>query len=209
MNVKSFFKPVLILFLGSSLFLASCNKDDDTVTPQTQFGIFKIENSTTVEMDGAINSNSLNNFNALIVANPDINTINIVNCDGSLDDVTNLQLSKLVHDRGTNIHIKDNGTIASGGTDFFLAGTKRTKGSNTRIGIHAWASEDDNGNEVSATDFPVGHANHQQYIDYYVSIGFTPQQAEEFYYFTINSAPAEKIHWMTDEEIAQYGMLAQ
>ncbi len=171
-------KITKLLIVVFGLCFTSCSSDDDATTPnsnQTQFGIFSVVNTTTAEMDGTIGSNSLTNFNAMIAANPNINTINIVNCDGSSDDTVNLQLSTLVHQRGTNIHINDNGSIASGGTDFFLAGTTRTKGTNTRIGVHSWA-----GNGVVATDFPVGHANHLQYINYYVAVGFTQQQAEDF-----------------------------
>ncbi|MDG2195217.1 MAG: hypothetical protein P8K77_10315 [Polaribacter sp.] len=76
----------------------------------------------------------------------------------------------------------DNGEIASGGVDFFIAGIQRTKGSNIKIGVHSWA-----GDNETATDFPVGHANHLPYINYYISVGFTKQQVESFYYFTINA----------------------
>ena len=114
-----------------------------------------------------------------------------------------------MHQRGTNIHLLDDGLIASGGTDFFLAGARRTKGTNTRIGVHSWAGEDDDGNSVTATDFPEGHEYHLPYIEYYVSVGFSQQEAEDFYYFTINAASADDIHWMTDQEIAQYGLLTQ
>lgn len=72
------------------------------------------------------------------------------------------------------------------------------------LGVHSCAG----GGNV-ATDFPVGDAEHQSYIDYYISIGFTQQEAEDFYYFTINTAPAEDIHWMKEEEIIQYGMITQ
>ncbi len=203
MEKKIVSKPLLLLFLGISLLYISCSKDDDGQTgTKTQFGIFKVINDTSVELNGTINSASLNNFNALIKAYPNVRTINMVNCDGSSDDEVNLRLSKLVYDRETSIHINDNGSIASGGTDFFLAGTSRTKGNNTRIGVHSWS---DGSNE--ATDFAVGHANHLPYINYYVSIGFTQEQAEAFYYFTINAAPASSIHWMTDAEIEQYNML--
>lgn len=207
MKKEQILKTLLMLLLAHGLFLISCS--DDEPISDTQFGIFEVIDDTTIEMDGVINGSSLNNFNELIDAYPNINTINMVNCDGAEDDETNLQLSALVHQRGTNIHLLDNGVIASGGTDFFLAGTRRTKGSNTRIGVHSWAGEDDDGNLVEATDFPVGHEYHQPYIDYYRSIGFTQQQAEDFYYFTINAAPADDIHWMTDQEIEQYGMLTQ
>ncbi len=96
--------------------------------------------------------------------------------------------------------------MASGGTDFFLAGIKRSVASNTKIGVHSWAGEDD-GKEFTATDFPKGHQYHLPYIAYYVSVGFTQQEAEDFYYFTIEAAPADNIHWMSATEIEQYKML--
>jgi hypothetical protein len=178
----------------------SCDKDNSS---SNQFGIFTVlSDSVTIEMDGTINRNSLENFNELVDNYPNVNQINIVNCDGSSDDEVNLQLSLKVHQMQINTHILDNGIIASGGTDFFLAGKDRTKGANTQIGVHSWS---DGNNE--ATDFPNGHEFHLPYINYYQSIGFTQQQAEDFYYFTINAAPAESIHWMTTEEISQYGIL--
>jgi hypothetical protein len=70
--------------------------------------------------------------------------------------------------------------------------------------VNYWA-----GVTVTANDFPVGHANHLPYINYYVSVGFTQQQSEDFYYFTINAAPASSIHWMTTEEIAQYNLITE
>jgi hypothetical protein len=196
---------LIFTFLIASIVLFSCNKDDDSINPNSnrQFGIFKVlADDTSVEMDGTIGSSSLTNFNSLETAFPNVNKINIKNCNGSSDDKINLQLSSKVHQKGINIHLMDNGEIASGGVDFFIAGVQRTKGTNTRIGVHSWA-----GGSQTATDFPVGHANHLSYIKYYVSVGFTQQQAEDFYYFTINAAPATSIHWMTEAEITQYNLI--
>ena len=197
------------ILLGFFITLSSCTDDEGlSSSPDAgEFGIFAAIDDNTAELDGIINSASLRDFNAMISAYPDINEIRIINCDGSEDDEINLQLSRLVHQRNTAIHLVEEGLIASGGTDFFLAGSTRTKGNNTRIGVHSWSREDDNGNEVEATDFPEGHEFHLPYINYYTSVGFTQQQAEDFYYFTINAAPADGIHWMTDQEIAQYEML--
>jgi len=197
----------IFALLVASTLLFSCNKDDDsTITnPVRTFGIFKVlDDNLTVEMNGTISSSSLTDFNSLESAYPNVSKINIKNCDGSDDDEVNLQLSLKVHQEGINIHLMDNGRIASGGVDFFLAGIQRTRDVNTQIGVHSWAG----GNET-ATDFPVGHANHLPYIDYYVSVGFTQQQAEDFYYFTINAAPADDIHWMTEAEITQYSLITQ
>jgi hypothetical protein len=111
---------------------------------------------------------------------------------------------KRVHDLGINTHILDNGWVASGGSDFFFAGIHRTKGSNTKIGVHAWSE-----GSKQATVYPVGHANHLPYIEAYVSIGFTQEKAEELYYFIINAASADDIHWMTDAEIESYSILSE
>lgn len=153
-------------------------------------------------MNGEIKSSSLKKFNKLLTDHPNVNRINIKSCRGSSNDQINLELSALINQKGISIHLLDSGLIASGGVDFFLAGVVRTKGTNTRIGVHSWS-----GRSKEATDFPVGHENHLPYIKYYVSIGFTQQEAEDFYYFTINSTKANSIHWMTEAEIIQYGIL--
>ncbi len=202
--MKNIFKTILILFVGVTSFV-SCSTDDSSTAPvnantRTQ-GIFTVlSGDTTIEMNGVIGSTSLNDFNTLFTAFPDINLITIKMCDGSEDDDTNLVLSARVHQLNISTHLMNDGLIASGGVDFFLAGVERTKGTNTQIGVHSWSD----GGSVQATDFPVGHANHLPYINYYVSVGFTQQAAEDFYYFTINAAPAEDIHWMTDIEIETY-----
>lgn len=189
----------------------SCQKDDNssaTTTTTRSFGIFTVQSDDqTVQMDGEIGDNTLSNYNKLVAAFPNVNQINIVECGGSSNDDINLQVSLLVFQKGFKIHLMDNGFIASGGVDFFLAGSQRTKGQNTQIGVHSWGGEDDNGNTVAATDFPVGHQHHQPYINYYQSIGFTKDDAEAFYYFTINAAGPDDIHWMTEAEISQYKVL--
>ena len=197
---------IVCVILITSITIISCNKDnDDSTNPDKQFGIFTVlEDGATLEMNGTIGSSSLINFNKLESTFPDVNNINIKNCDGSSDDDVNLKLSAKVHQKKINIHLMDNGEIASGGVDFFIAGKQRTKGSNTKIGVHSWA-----GKNETATDFPIGHNNHLPYINYYVDVGFTQQQAEDFYYFTINAAPAESIHWMTESEITQYNLITK
>lgn len=197
------------VFMAVLVLNIACNKDENDNSPaRKKFGIFKVQDDNrTAIMDGEIDDKSLDKYNAMIAAYPGLERINIAECGGSSDDEINLQLSLKVHQKGIEIHLNDDGLIASGGVDFFLAGVKRTKGSNTRIGVHSWGGEDDDGNEIKATDFPKGHAYHQPYINYYVSIGFTQQEAEDFYYFTINAAGPDDIHWMTDAEIAQYTIL--
>ncbi|MCD8438317.1 hypothetical protein LNI90_11440 [Tenacibaculum dicentrarchi] len=185
----------LIVFL----FLISCKEEG------RQFGIFRVLlDNRTIEMNGEISSTTLNDFNNLSAQFPNINQINIVNCDGSDDDEICLELALKIHQKEINIHLMDNGEISSGGVDFFLAGKRRTRGQNTLIGVHSWGGDD-----IKATDFPKGHEEHLFYINYYISIGFTKAKAEDFYYFTINSAPHNSMHDMTEEEINKYVLLRQ
>ncbi|MDO5978901.1 hypothetical protein [Flavivirga spongiicola] len=196
----------IVVFFTMVVVLPSCSKDDNTSTISRNQGIFTVlAGDTTIEMNGVIGSTSLNDFNAVYAAFPNIKRIEIKQCDGSMDDETNLKLSARVHQLGIHTHLNTNGGIASGGVDFFLAGIQRTRGTNVTVGVHSWAT----GNNQTATDFPVGHANHLPYINYYVSIGFTQKQAEDFYYFTINAAPANSIHNMTEAELSTYNIFTQ
>ena len=149
-----------------------------------------------------INSSALKQFKKLHKSNPDIKLLKIISCEGSINDDINLELAVFIHKQGFDIHLADNGIIASGGTDLFLAGHKRSIGDNTQIGVHSWAGMDE-----TATDFPEGHKYHLPYIEYYKSVGFNQEEAEAFYYFTIHSAPAEDIHWMTETELETYHII--
>ena len=171
--------------------------------PKLKRGIFKVlEDGKTLEMNGVIGRSSLKHFNKLLTAYPYIKRIHIKNCNGSKDDETNLKLAKQVYDMQLHIHLLNNGLIASGGVDFFLAGKTRSIGLNTKIGVHAWRDL-----KHEALDFPRNHPNHQPYITYYQSIGFSIQEALDFYFFTIESAPADQIHWMNQDEIDKYHIL--
>lgn len=196
MRNRSILKILAVFFL--SVFLTSCGKDKT----KSVFGIFKVIDDKTVEMNGEIGSSTLDEFNDLIITYPNIKKINIKSVPGSSDDEINLEVSAKVYKRKTAIHLMDGGDIESGGVDFFLAGTSRTKGENTKIGVHSWSD-----GTKDASDFARDHANHKPYIDYYKTVGFTQAEAEAFYYFTIYAAPSNSIHYMTDEEIKKYKIL--
>ncbi len=167
--------------------------------------IFRVsDEKKSIVLDGVINSSALIEFKKIAKQYPTIKMLEIVNCDGSINDDVNLELAAYIHNQGFDIHLLDNGLIASGGTDLFLAGKKRTIGEKTRIGVHSWA-----GRTEKATDFPKDHKYHKPYIAYYKSVGFTQQEAEDFYFFTINAAGPEDVHFMTSEELKKYKFLTQ
>jgi hypothetical protein len=197
----------ILSFILFSFFITGCRIFlPKEIRELEKIEIFSVsKNKKAIILNGVINSSALDEFKALANKNSKIRRIQIVNCEGSINDEVNLKLAKYIYENKYDIHLLDNGVIASGGTDLFLAGRKRSIGTHTKIGVHSWAGR----NDITATDFPVGHDNHLPYINYYVSVEFTQQQAENFYYFTINAAPADSIHWMTDAEITQYNLTTE
>lgn len=188
----------LSLALISLLFFGSCGNDDSS-TDSISILPFSIVDDTTIRLNGEINSNTENAFDEVIRQNPNTELLIFGEAPGSADDEVNLRVGRKLFQMGLNTHVEDNGLIASGAVDLFLAGARRTLGSNTRVGVHSWS---DGTNE--ATDFPRSSPEHLFFINYYRDIGFTDQRAEDFYFFTIEAAPAADIHWMTPAELAQY-----
>lgn len=199
-----------VLFLCIGLLFVSCKSDDDATTTDystvTVFDIFTVQSDNeTVVMNGEIKSRTLQDFNNMLSGHPGIKLINMREVPGSNDDEINFQVGVKLRQNGINTHILDNGLIASGGVDLFLAGVERTRGTNTQIGVHSWS--DGNGNE--ATDFPVDSSEHFANIQYYVNVGHAQEWARDFYFYTINAASADNIHWMTAAEITQYGLITE
>ncbi len=158
-------------------------------------------NGTFAVAIGYITSNTPTIVQNLISNNPTVTTIVLLNSGGSEDDEANLEASLLIHNAGYKMYLPSNGEIASGAVDMFLAGIIRVADIGAQVGVHSWS---DGSND--ATNFPVGHSNHLPYINYYVSIGYTQQAAEDFYYFTINAAAASSIYWMTESEKDLYSI---
>ena len=157
--------------------------------------------SDTVYMNGVIGSDTLTLMQDLFNDYPQIKTIVMQNVPGSMDDEINLLASMELRARGINTHIPADGMVASGGSDMFLAGIKRTIAPGAKIGVHSWSD----GSGTAALDYPRDHQAHVIYLDYYNAIGITT----DFYWYTLEAAPAESNHWMTAEEIALYGVLTE
>lgn len=198
-------------------FLAQPNKALDTSCvsdiPKLSYGdsdqekpanfTFKDDDSSadTVYMNGVIGSDTLEVIQELLRDYPQINTIVMQNVPGSMDDEINLLASTELRNHGIHTHIPADGMVASGGTDMFLAGVKRTIEAGARLGVHSWS--DDSGK--AALDYPRDHQEHVKYLDYYSIMGIPA----DFYWYTLEAASAENIHWMTAQEIAQYAILSE
>ena len=153
-------------------------------------------------MQGTINSDTPVQLNVILNKSPSITTIVMLYCPGSSDDEANFPMARAVRARGINTHLTSSSDIASGCVDFFLAGSQRSMERGAKIGVHSWYDDDD---KKDATDYPTGSPEHElnrKYIEDMLG-------SDAFYWFTINAAPADGLHYMSEQEITEYQLLTQ
>lgn len=131
---------------------------------------------------------------------------------GSVDDDINMYTGLLIREKGVNTAIdttKSGVGVASGGTDLFSAGVKRqvtllegeTLTSTKAIGVHSW--NDENGTE--ATQIPYTDESHIKQATYFNQM--LGDKGVSFYIFTIKSAPASSIYYVTNAESELYNLV--
>lgn len=172
-----------------------------TATATAQTATFKYSDGV-LWMSGEIDTSTPNDLMRALNAHPDVEWIILQHVPGSDDDDANLKAARIVRQRGLNTGVPENGLIASGGTDFFLAGVERTVQRGACIGVHSWS---DDGDPTPPTQLPRNHIGHQIFLKYYRELGVP----EEFYWYTIEAAPAEGMHYMSEAEIQAFGMATE
>lgn len=152
-------------------------------------------------MAGYIDGSTPAALASLLNDNPDLELLIMPFVPGSADDVANLQAGRMLHAAQVATCVPSTGLIASGGVDFFLAGSQRVAPQGAMLGVHSWAT----GGGIEGGELPMDHPEHSLYLDYYADIGIDGA----FYWFTLEAAPSDGIHWMTPEEMATYGVLTE
>lgn len=154
-------------------------------------------------MKGDISQDTIRQVKKLVKDYPDVKTIVMEYVGGSVDDVSNLEASRIIRNAGLNTLVASDGFIASGGTDFFCAGVIRTVEEGAQVGVHSWAG----GNISNAALLPKDSEDHKKYIDYYKEMNMP--DPEGFYFFTVNAADASDMYYMTMEELGQFGLTSK
>lgn len=149
-------------------------------------------------MTGVITNSTPRDLREAMEEFPGLTRIVMQDVPGSMDDVANLEVGRMVREAGLTTIIPANGVVASGGTDFFLAGKERVVKVGACIGVHAWSG----GFGMKPENLSRSHQAHRMYLDYYAAIGINPA----FYWYTLEAAPSSSIHWMTDREMRDYAV---
>ncbi len=152
-------------------------------------------------LSGGLGTRAYNQIFDLIKNNPEVTTIVEKQVSGSIHDDINMQTGRLIRNAGLFTHVESDSDIASGGVDLFCSGKQRTMEDGAKLGVHSWS-----GNGVEAGELSVNDPLHDDQIAYFTEMLGSPI-GEEFYFFTINSAIANDIHYMTTDEIEEYKIL--
>ena len=134
-------------------------------------------------------------FKEILEQHPEIKTVVLLDIPGSLNDEWNVKSCLLLYEKGLNTELLSTSEVDSGGVDLFVSGRKLTIAEGAKIGVHSWA-----GAIKTATDFPKKHKAHKMFLDLYENVNIDPS----FYWFTIEAASADDIHYMTKEETEKY-----
>ncbi len=157
---------------------------------------FEYENGS-LWMEGEVDENTPGRLRRALNRYPHVRQIILAYVPGSNDDDANVETGRIIFQRRLNTIVPADGLIASGGTDLFLAGAERIVERGACIGVHAWSDDDLRSppRELSQND-----SAHNVFLDYYRDIQINAQ----FYWYTINIAEANDMHYMSEGEMNKY-----
>lgn len=182
---------------GSNRFVPA--KSAPLPTGIARFGPFHVIDANRAALMDVTDARSPAAFAAMLAAYPQISELEMIDCPGTLDDVENLKLGRMIRAKGVATHVPSGGSVRSGAVELFLAGTRRIADPGAEFAVHAW--EDENGRQPDdfAKDAPVNLA----YIAYYREMGMSPTEARAFYDMT-NAVPNNDARWLNASQMGQW-----
>ncbi|QTD54643.1 alpha/beta hydrolase [Parasphingorhabdus cellanae] len=179
---------------------------DWTSAPSLQtlgrYGPFRVVSSDTAEMSGTVDSDSPMLFRQMLKQHPGIKRIQMIDCDGSVDEAANLSLARQIRHAGISTHVPAHGSVRSGAVELFLAGVRHTADKGAEFVVHSWMDED--GRE--ANDYPPDDPVHSEYLSYYTEMGIPADKAQAFYALT-NSVPFAEQLKLSRNDLARFQLL--
>lgn len=190
-------KLMLVLVSASLVFLVGCE----------QIMIMSMNSSTLTELKvkgdklylmGIINAQSFEQVKVAVDKNPQLNTLVLTVMPGSIDDETNLEMCHFIRNQGLSTYLQSDSVVASGAVDLFMSGVRREMEKGAQIGVHSWSD-----GYKEALDYPRNAIEHKPYRDFYQAM----VGSDEFYWYTLEAAKADDIHWMSLADIEKHQML--
>ncbi|MCO4785902.1 MAG: alpha/beta hydrolase [Marinomonas atlantica] len=151
-------------------------------------------------LSGLLSSSLPSQLKSVLSEHPNVTDLVLVDVPGSIDQAATMEAARFIRHLGLNTHIAKTGYVLSGGVDLLLGGVQRTIGAGAGVGVHSWRDTQNWGDEIDLSD-PV----HASYVNFYLEMGVP----ERFYWFTLDAAPAERIYYLSPEEIYDYRLLTE
>ena len=164
-----------------------------------RFGPFVVVNETTANLIGTTDSHTPADFSRMLAVFPHLRTLNFVDAPGTINDLANLELGRMIRASALATHIPRGGSARSGAVELFLAGSHRTMEPGALFAVHSWL--DNHGREPK--DFPEDHPANRIYIDYYIAMGMSESAARGFYAMT-NSVPHSRALWFGPDQMRRW-----
>lgn len=147
---------------------------------------------------GVLGTRTYVQIQELIQSKPAVKTIVFDEVGGSMNDAINVHTGRLIRNAGLHTRIAADGMIASGGVDLFTAGNQRILEEGAKVGVHSWCCV----GELTADKLPKDHDGHRSQLEYFT---FTLKDlGRDFYFYTLQAAPFEGVHWMSVEDIQKF-----
>ncbi|WP_369919566.1 hypothetical protein AB8E32_12175 [Marinomonas polaris] len=137
----------------------------------------------------------------MVRKNPNVTDLVLVDVPGSVDQQATMEGARLIRRLGLNTHIAPTGYVLSGGVDLFLGGVTRSIGAGAGVGVHSWSD----GTRVVAKSLSVTDPVHAAYVNFYLEMGVT----ERFYWFSLDAAPADRVYFLSPEEVYDFQLATE
>lgn len=167
-----------------------------------EYGPFRVVAPYKVEMYGTVDSYTPQRFRQMMQRFPGIRRIEMIDCDGSVDEEANLSLARMIRRAGISTHVPANGSVRSGAVELFLSGVTNTADPGAEFVVHSWMDEDG----LEANDYPANDPVHAEYLNYYTEMGVPVDKARAFYALT-NSVPFSGQLRLSRNDLVQYSLL--
>jgi hypothetical protein len=163
------------------------------------FGPFAVMSDRKARLIGVTDSRTPAAFLRMLQTYPQIRELEMIDCPGTVDDIANLRLGRLIRARGLATIVPSGGSIRSGTIELFLAGAFRYAAENADIVVHAWHAEDGSGPDL----IEMNGATDLAYLQFYQDMGLSSQQARAFYALT-SSVPSSASRRLSVADIEQF-----
>jgi hypothetical protein len=185
--------------LSGTVTSAVATSSEARSVPLREFGPFVVLDANTAAVMGATKADSPADFMRMLTAFPGLSELQFIDAPGTVNDIANLEVGRMIRAAGISTHVPANGSVRSGAVELFLAGKNRTMESGARFAVHAWRDERGRGPQDFAADDPVNLL----YIAFYEDMGMSPADARAFYDMT-NSVPNSGALWFGPEVMSRW-----